>query len=99
MPATRMLCTSVSVRGLSDRTNCRNPGEDAYQTRNTTIGVSTARPNAMGGVFGAFTKRCSAEADSVNTSQAAKSPALSLAYFDMTNLLVPDLQSKDLQNE
>ena len=35
-----MLCTSVRVRGLNDRTNCRNPGEDANQTRNNTIGVT-----------------------------------------------------------
>src|SRR2546430_12668805 len=79
----RRLCTRVRARGLNDRTNCRNPGEDANQTRNKTTGVSTARPNAAGGLLGAFTKRCSAEADRVKTNQAAISPALSLAYLDM----------------
>jgi hypothetical protein len=38
--------------------------------------------------LGAFTKRCSAEAERVKTNQAAKSPALSLAYLDMAKLLI-----------
>src|SRR6266481_9404911 len=92
MPAMRTLCTSVRARGLSDRRNCRNPTEDANQTRKTTTGVSTASPNAAGGLSGAFTKRCCAEADRVKTNQAARSPELSLAYLDMANLLIRDFQ-------
>src|SRR3954464_1224864 len=86
----RTLCTSVSARGLRDSTNCRNPSEDANQIRKKNTGVSTARPNAAGGLSGAFTKRCSAEADRVKTKQAARSPALSFAYFDIASLLECD---------
>jgi fucose permease len=58
MPASRLLslfgmsaliCLTIVLLGTG-----RNPGEDANQARNHTMGVTTAMPNAIGGALGAF---------------------------------------------